>query len=100
MELGQCLNQPRCAEQVDHAFEVVSQDGEGDFGASSAESSQQQARMAKDAVLQGSEGMLDDGAPELHQGRRGALVHALQGIVVQMARDHAACALSTKQSLS
>src|SRR5258708_26154337 len=49
--------------------------------------------MAEDAVLERAEGVLDDGAPEPHQGRRGPLVHALQGIVVQMARDHAACAL-------
>lgn len=52
--------------------------------------------MAEDAVLERAEGVLDDGAPEPHQGRCGALVHALQGIFVQMARDHAECTLGAR----
>jgi len=30
---GECLDQPGCSEQVQHAFEVVGHDSDADFGA-------------------------------------------------------------------
>ena len=49
--------------------------------------------MAEDAVLERAEGMFDGGSPEPHQLRSGALVHAGQRVVVQVAAQHACCAL-------
>jgi hypothetical protein len=39
------------AEDVDHAFQVISQGGQADFGLCAGESAQQQVWVAEDAVL-------------------------------------------------
>lgn len=87
--LGECLNELGCAEQVDHTLEVVGHGCEPDFGACSVETAQQQARMSEDAVLEGAEGMLDRGFSQLHERGCSALVHAVQRLVMEMARNHA-----------
>jgi Phage integrase, N-terminal SAM-like domain len=54
------------SEDVDHAFEVVGHDREADFGLGAAETAQQEARMAEDAIFQGGEGMLNRRSSEPH----------------------------------
>ena len=70
-------------EDVDYAFEVVSHDGEADFGLCAAGSSQQQSGMAKDTVFENREGKLDGRSSEPHRLRGSALVHAIQRIFIQ-----------------
>ena len=57
--MGECLSEARCAEHFDDAFEVVSHDGDADFSLSTCEAPQQQARVAEDAIFDGSEGMFN-----------------------------------------
>src|SRR5260370_10116990 len=45
--------------------------------------------MAEDAVLERAEGMFDGRSSEPHQGRSGALVHAVERVLVHVAAQHA-----------
>ena len=84
---GQGICEFLATEYVDHAFEVVGCRGQADFGLCSSQSAQQQARVAEDAIFQGSEGVFDGRSPEPHGFRRGPLLHSLQGVVVKVAAD-------------
>jgi hypothetical protein len=75
--LRECLHEPRSAEQVDHAFEVVGHDSEANLGAGAGEAARQEAGMAEDAVLECGVGMFDRRSSEPHDGWRCALVHAV-----------------------
>ena len=89
----ECLGESRRAEDVDDALEVVGHDGDTHFRPSACQASQQQARMAEDAVLERSEGVLDRGSPQPHRCRGRAGVPAVQRIVVDGAGDHSPCGL-------
>jgi len=75
------------AAQVDHALEVVGNDGEADFSFGALQPTEQQAGMAEDAVLERGEGVLDDTAPQPDQPRRHPLLHAVVDVIVEMTRD-------------
>jgi hypothetical protein len=84
-----------CAEHVRDALEVVSHDGDADFGLSACQASQQQTRMPEDAVFDCSEGMLNCGSPQPHRCWGGTRIHAVQRVVIDGTRDHSPCRLGT-----
>lgn len=87
-----------CAEHVRDALEVVSHDGDADFGLSACQASQQQTRMPEDAVFDCSEGMLNCGSPQPHRCWGGTRIHAVQRVVIDGTRDHSPCRLGTEGS--
>ena len=88
----------RCAEHLDDALEVVSHDGDADFGLSACQASQQQTRIPEDAVFDCSEGMLNCGSPQPHRCWGGTRIHAVQRVVIDGTRDHSPCRLGTEGS--
>lgn len=85
------------AEDIDHTFEVIGHGSKADLGVCSAKTAQQEAWMFEEAVLEHSEGILDDGSPEPHQGGCRALVHAVEYVLVHMAAQHALGSVGTAQ---
>lgn len=71
-----------CAEHLDDAFEVVSHDGDAEFGLRTGQASQQQTRMTEDTVFDCSEGMLDRRSSETHGRWRRTLVRPVKCVVI------------------
>ena len=51
-----------CAENIQHAFQVVDHSRQTDLGLSASHTAEQETRMSEDAVLQRSERMFDCGS--------------------------------------
>jgi len=71
-----CQRQMGISQHVCHSFEVVGHDCEAELGVSSCPSAQKKAWMTEDTVLDGCEGMLDDGSAEPHRSCRRTSIHS------------------------
>jgi cytochrome c5 len=74
-----------CADHVCHALDVVGHRSEADLDAWARQAAHQQTRMPKDAVSDGSEGMLNNGSTHSHHRRRNPFLHTVQRVFIQVA---------------
>jgi len=76
-----------CSKDINHAFDVVGHDGKADFCICTLQSAQQEARMAEDLIFESGEGVFHRASSQSHFVRCGTLPHAVQNIVVKVARQ-------------
>lgn len=70
-------------QDVDHAFEVISQGGETDFRLRATGAAQQLVWISEDAVFEDREGMLDGCASKLDDVSCSALMHTVESVFIQ-----------------
>jgi hypothetical protein len=76
-----------CAQDVDHADDVIGHGGETEFRLRRGGAAQQQTWMPEDAVFKSGEGMLDGCTSKLHRIGCGTLMHSEHGAFIQQPRD-------------